>query len=156
MGDLQRWLLFVHLLAAFGFFLAHGASAAVVFRLHRERDPARVRALLELSQLANLPAMILGVILVAAGAWAGIELGAWTSGRLWLWTSVVVLVIIVVAMYALISRHYYPLRERLSAEPPLGAAELAAALADPQPRLGAAIGLVGMVVLVWLMVFRPF
>jgi hypothetical protein len=33
----------------FGFLLAHGSSAVVAFRLRREREPARVAALLDLS-----------------------------------------------------------------------------------------------------------
>ena len=94
MADGHRWIVFIHVLAGFGFFLAHGASAAVVFRLRREDDPVRIRALLHLSQLSTMPAGIIGLVLILAGVWAGIDLGEWTSGRLWLWTSLLVLVLV--------------------------------------------------------------
>ncbi len=44
-----RWIVFVHVGAALVFMLAHGASASVAFRLRRERDVARLSALLDLS-----------------------------------------------------------------------------------------------------------
>ena len=46
---LVRWLVFVHILAAITFFLAHGTSAAMAFQVRRESDFNRIRALLDLS-----------------------------------------------------------------------------------------------------------
>lgn len=46
---LIRWLIFLHVLSAITFFLAHGASAAMAFRVRKETDFARIRALLDLS-----------------------------------------------------------------------------------------------------------
>ena len=49
----------------------------------------------------TLPAAYIALlVLIVAGAWAGIEIGAFTSGQMWLWAAVVVLVVIFVAMYA--------------------------------------------------------
>ena len=42
---LIRWLIFLHVLSAITFFLAHGASAAMAFRVRKETDFARIRAL---------------------------------------------------------------------------------------------------------------
>ena len=47
--DLYPWIVFLHVAGVFLFFMAHGTSMAVGFRLRQERDPARVRALLDLS-----------------------------------------------------------------------------------------------------------
>jgi hypothetical protein len=155
-ADFYRWLIFAHVLAAFAFVLAHGASAAVVFRLRRERDPDRVRSLLELSRLSTTPANIALMVLLIAGIWAGIDHAIFTSGRLWIWAAVIVLLIVIGAMGALISRHYYPLRARFEHGPPLTEQELDGVLGSSQPFWGAVIGLVGLVVLLWLMMFRPF
>ena len=40
------WIVFIHVLGVLVFFIAHGTSMVVGFRLKGERDPARVRALL--------------------------------------------------------------------------------------------------------------
>ena len=41
---LIRWLIFLHVLGALTFFLAHGASAAMAFKIRKERDFARIGA----------------------------------------------------------------------------------------------------------------
>ena len=46
---MHRWWVFLHIAGAFGFLMAHGVSAYVTLRLPKERDPARVSQLLELS-----------------------------------------------------------------------------------------------------------
>ncbi len=40
---------FLHVLGVFAFLMAHGASASMLFRLRRERDPEKIRTLLDLS-----------------------------------------------------------------------------------------------------------
>jgi hypothetical protein len=44
---LHRIFLFAHVLSAFLYLLAHGASAAVAYRVRRETSAERVRALLD-------------------------------------------------------------------------------------------------------------
>ena len=70
------WIALVHVIGGFGFFLAHGASAAVAFRLRKERDLERVRALLDLSSSTISALYISLLVLLAAGIWAGF-LGRW-------------------------------------------------------------------------------
>ena len=55
--DLYPWIVFLHVVGVLLFFIAHWTSMAVVFRLKRERDPARVRALLELTDRKSLLAL---------------------------------------------------------------------------------------------------
>ena len=43
------WVVFIHVAAAFLFVMGHGASMWVSDQIRRERDPTRIRALLELS-----------------------------------------------------------------------------------------------------------
>ena len=47
--DLYPWVVFVHVAAAFLFVMGHGASMWTSDQIRRERDPVRIRALLELS-----------------------------------------------------------------------------------------------------------
>jgi hypothetical protein len=46
---MYNWLVFLHVVSALGFMMAHGVSVSVAFALRRERHSERVRALLELS-----------------------------------------------------------------------------------------------------------
>ncbi len=46
---LIRWLVFLHVLSAITFFLAHGTSATMAFQVRKETDFPRIRAMLDLS-----------------------------------------------------------------------------------------------------------
>lgn len=109
---MHLWIVYAHILGALSFMLAHGASAAVIVALCSERDPVKVRVLVNLSQLTVGPAYIALLVLIVAGAWAGIEIQAFTSGRYWLWGAVVVLVIVLGAMYSTMSPSFGRLRRR--------------------------------------------
>jgi hypothetical protein len=47
------WVVFLHVLSALAFMLAHGSAAAVMFQVRAEREPARIHALLDLSQAVS-------------------------------------------------------------------------------------------------------
>lgn len=75
---MYRWVVFLHILGALVLFMAHGASAVMAFRLRREQNLDRMRALLELSAAA-LPVMWIGLLtLLVAGIVAG-SMGGWWS-----------------------------------------------------------------------------
>jgi hypothetical protein len=167
-GDLRSWVIFVHVLAVLGFVLFHGASAVVSFKLRGETEISRIRALLDLSS-ASVGAMYGSFVLfLLAGIAAGFMGGWWTSGRLWIWASVVLLVGIVVAMYAGPTRYYAAVRNAvgqmtpqqekkgLPAPAPLAPADLARLLASPMPIVTAVVGFVGLGLILWLMLFKPF
>lgn len=157
-------MVFLHVLGAFVFVLAHGASMLVAFRLRAEREPARVAALLELSSL-GINVMYVGLsLLLLAGVVAGFMGNHW--GRAWIWLAIGILVAVSVAMYALGTTFYARLRvaagakvpEQLAAryDPPPTAADLERMLASNRPLILAAIGGIGLVLIVWLMVAKPF
>lgn len=154
---MHEWIVFAHILGALLFMLAHGASAAVVFRLRSERDPNAVRVLLGLSR-TTIPVTYLGlVLLIGAGLWAAMT-GRWLSaGDLWLWVSIVLLVVILAAMYGFLTPAFGRLRQLVGdGSSPVDQAELDAALAASGPMTGAGIGLLGTIVILWLMVLKPF
>lgn len=166
--NLYPWVVFIHAASILLFFIAHGVSMAVGFRLKRERDPARVRMLLDLSSwslgIAPSIAFIVGVV---AGIAAGI-MGGW-FGQAWIWISLVLLVVISGAMTPLVAKRLNAIRTAagtqaiipFSRKPP-------AAPPDPDPReldrlltawnpaLSAIMGFGGFLVILWLMFFKPF
>lgn len=153
---MYQWLVFVHLLGLVIFALCHGVSLFVAFRVRRIADPAVAAGYLQLSQSAN-QAMYLGLLLLAIGG-----IGAASTGNLWgqpwILASIVVLVVVIVLMYAVGAAYYYRLRDALAGKdgaPPLTGAELTQRLSTRRPEALAAIGGVGLVVLIWLMVLKP-
>ena len=133
------WVVFVHVAAAFLFVMGHGASMWTSDQIRRERDPARIRALLELSSRSL--GLVYGSLLtlLIAGIAAGVMGGCFGQG--WIWAAIVVLVTIIVLMYALASRYYGQVREAVgmrgyqtpkdAPDPtPVSAEELAVLLVD--------------------------
>jgi hypothetical protein len=165
---MYRWLIFTHILAIFGFLLAHGAAAAVSFKLRGEREIERVRALLELSRGVTTVASVSMLVLLAAGITAGF-MGNWW-GQYWIWTSLSLFLLIGIAMMVLASRPFNRVRQLVQfgkpssrakpeLQPSSGAAmdqQLAAMLAATHPVLLTAIGFGGFALILWLMMFKPF
>jgi hypothetical protein len=155
------WLVFVHILAGFGFVLAHGVSAFAAFRVRAERDPRHLAVLLDLSGRSVLASYVSLLVLIVAGIAAGI-IGRW-FGQVWIWAAIVVMVAVSAAMLAYAAPYYTRLRlalglpahGRQTTAEPLSAAELAALLDSRRPEGVAAVGGVGLVLLIWLMYFKP-
>jgi MFS family permease len=163
--DLYPWVVFVHVAAAFLFVLGHGASMWVSDQIKRERDPVRIRALLELSSRSL--GLVYGslIALLIAGIAAGI-MGNW-FGQGWIWAAIIVLVVIIALMYGLASRYYGQVREAVglrgyqtpkdAPDPtPVSAEELALLLDSRRPDAIALVGVGGLLILLWLMMFKPF
>jgi MFS family permease len=163
----RPWLVLAHVLGAFAFLAIHGVSMGVWWRLRTERDRARITSYLELSASMIGPMSLAGLLLIVTGILAGIAGGWWFNGQWWLWLSIGLLVVIVGAMTPLVA---IPLNEvrRAAGLPsaadrkaglvpdPVDDATLDRLLRNPKPRLGAAIGIIGIVLITWLMEFKPF
>jgi hypothetical protein len=163
--DWYPWIVLVHVLGAFGFAIGHGVSVHTSFKLRGERDRARVEALLDLSQMSLWLLYGSLLVLLAAGIAAGF-VGEWW-GRLWIWTSIAVLAVIIAVMYAVASPYYMGLRKALGRpghEPkegdppvePMTPEQLAVQLQSPRPLWLAAVGGIGLVAIIALMMLKPF
>ncbi len=159
------WIVFVHVAAAFLFFMGHGASMWVSDQVRRERDPVRIRALLELSSASLGLVYSSLVVLLVAGIAAGLMGGHFSRG--WIWAAIVVLIALIVLMYALASRYYGRVREAVgirsyftpkdAPDPtPASPEQLAALLDTRRPDVIGLVGFVGLLILLWLMYFKPF
>ncbi|TLN05669.1 hypothetical protein FDZ74_13420, partial [bacterium] len=106
---MNSWLVFLHVLAVFGFLMAHGVSVAVALTLRKERRVERIRALLALSggAVGILDASIL--ILLLTGVVNGF-IGHWW-GRLWIWLSLGLLIFISVYMSTSATNFYHQVRK---------------------------------------------
>jgi hypothetical protein len=151
------WLVALHLLGLVVFLACHGVSMFVAFRIRGEADRNVIAALLGLSSRGNqvmyLGLLLLGIGGLGAAANAGLLLAPWVIG------SYVVIVVTIVAMWAMGAGFYYPLREGLEGTaktPRLEDAELRDLLASSRrPEALAAVGLTALVLLIWLMTIKP-
>jgi hypothetical protein len=159
------WIVFLHVVAAFVFAAGHGVSMLAAFQVRREQDRARMAALLDMSALSLAAAVIALLVLLATGILAGIVLQSF--GRAWIWVSLVLLVVIGGLMSPLGIGYFNGIRAALGqrtrdlkeADPdpvPAADAELAAILASRRPEQLLLIGGGGFILILWLMMFRPF
>lgn len=159
------WLVYLHVIAVFGFLMAHGVSIAVALTLRREREPRRISTLLALSgsSIGLMDASIL--ILLITGIITGF-IGHWW-GRGWIWTSLALLLAIAIYMSVSVVRFYHQVRKAIGepyminykpqpAVPPASSAELDALLNTTFPVILSVVGLGGLAVITWLMLFKPF
>jgi hypothetical protein len=165
MFSLYLWLKFIHVLAGFTFIMAHGTSIVLSFRLKREKELTRMQAMLDLSgnmwvvmALSLLALLIVGIITGFIGNW-------WTRG--WIWVSLILSLGITIWMFVIGQGTYHPIRKALgmpytsrgqemSPEEPLPEAERNALIARTNPWSMLVIGYGGFMIVLWLMIFKPF
>ncbi|MEX0626285.1 MAG: hypothetical protein WD402_07060 [Chloroflexota bacterium] len=162
--DWQPWLVFSHILGAFVFVLAHGVNMFVALRVRSEADPTRVTALLDLSKLAVAIAAIAVIFLLATGIAAGFVGDYW--GQRWIWVSLAILVLLWGYMSFRGTMYHDAMRHAVGSiglydkkgtePPPADPAALAALLASPRAIELATVGGIGLVAILYLMVFKPF
>jgi hypothetical protein len=159
------WIVLLHVGGAFLFVIAHGASIWTVNVIRRESQPSRIAALADLSGSSLTVAYIGLLMLLVGGIWAGIYASFFGSG--WIWAALGVFIVVAVAMYAIATPFFKRLRIALGqrtmgtpkdAPDPVPAADaeiLAVASAAPAVALDV-IGFGGLLVILWLMVLKPF
>ena len=160
---MYAYIVLIHVVGAFVFALAHGVSVAVGLRLRGVRSREQVAALLELSGMAIGGLYVGLLLLLVGGVWAGFAGDHW--GRLWIWAAIGVLVIVTVAMYAIATPFYGRMRAAAGVlTDPKQTARYGELAPDELDRMGASsrpiwlavIGGIGLLVILWLMVVKPF
>ena len=159
------WIVFVHIFGVFVFLIAHGVSSGVGFRLAKERNRERVAALLEFSG-SSYRVMFLGFWWILITGFVLGYAGDWWTMR-WFWAAIVALIVLAGLMTPLAAIPYNrvraivglraPLRRKPLPAPPSNTdADLTAALDRISPIPAAAVGMIGIAFLLWLMMFKPF
>lgn len=159
------WIRFLHVAGVFAFVAGHGVSMFVAFQLRKERDRARLGALVDLSGWSLGVAGIGLLVLFLSGILAGIVLGSF--GKWWIWISFAFLVVVAGAMTPVGGKYFMGIRVALGqrtrglkpADPdpvPASDTELEALLVSRSPETLLLLGGGGFLVILWLMMFRPF
>ena len=166
MFTLIPWLRYLHILSAIAFFLGHGTSVAMAFQIRKEKDFARIRAMLDLSA-STIIMMGIGLLLMGlTGLTMPFILKIWNKG--WVWTSIILMVLVVVEMGLMNEKRYKILRKlvglsymqgnkQLPAEPPASQEEVETHIKNKlRVEELVVVGLVIPAIVLWLMIFKPF
>lgn len=153
-----RWIRFLHIAAAIGFVGIHGASIVVLYAIRGERDRARIDNLLDFSTRTVIPMYVSLAAVVGTGFWMGIEVTRYFR-QPWYWWSLVLLVVTGLLMWFIAK----PFAERIRAAcdirpsgvPRVSDEELGEILGSSRTHVVMAIGVVGLGLILYLMVFRP-
>jgi len=162
---LVPWLIFLHTLSAITFFLAHGTSMAMAFQIRKETDFARIRALLDLSESTLITAFIAFLVMGLSGLIMPFLLKLWGKG--WIWVSIILIFAVFLQMVFMNEKRYKILRKLvglpyrqgnkiLDAEAPATPAEVQAHIQKMNPNELVIVGYVIPMIVLWLMVFKPF
>ncbi|HVN53455.1 MAG TPA: hypothetical protein VMT46_03920 [Anaerolineaceae bacterium] len=164
--EIYRWVILLHVLFAFGFFLSHGASALAMFKLRNERSHERICAIIELCKMGEPPMIIsfLGILITGiAGGFIG---GWWRHG--WIWAALILLI----AIDLLMGRYGRVYIEQIAnalgmvdaratkkgviPAQPASPEALATIVNAGRPGLMASVGLGGLAAIILLMTIKPF
>jgi hypothetical protein len=160
-----RWLVFIHILSALTFFLAHGTSVAMAFQLRKETDTERIKAMLDLSATTIIFMFIAFLVLGISGLILPFLFQFWNTG--WVWLSIVLMLIVFFWMVFMNERNYKKLRKLVGlpymvgnkehpAEPPASQDEIQAHIQSISLTQLVLIGFVIPAFVAWMMTFKPF
>lgn len=160
-----KWILFLHVLSALTFFLAHGGSAATVFRIRKETDLVRIRAMLDLSAATFMAMAVSFLIMGVSGLALPFMVKLWDKA--WVWLSIILMLFVVVWMGLFNEKGFKELRRLVGlpymrgknehpAEAPASAEEVAMHLKKINIHMLVIVGYVIPAIVLWLMVFKPF
>ena len=162
---LIQWLVFLHVLAALTFFLAHGASAAMSLRVRKETDVVRIRAMLDLSE-STIELMFVSFLAMGlTGLVLPFLMRLWDKA--WVWMSIILMIFVFTWMVWMNERQYKILRKLVGlpyrqgsteypAEPPVSTEEITVQLKKMNVTGLIVVGYLIPALVLWLMIFKPF
>ena len=142
---MYQWILFIHIASVLGLLLVHPVTVA--FHLKDERDDTRIRELLEVSEAASSLRWIFFWLTLLSGLVLGV-MGSWW-GSAWIWTAIVIFVLIGVVM----NRYGGRMIDRIADT--RDDAEMERLLSGFRPSILAVTGTGGLLLILYLMLFKP-
>ncbi|MEX1156772.1 MAG: hypothetical protein WED12_06345 [Chloroflexota bacterium] len=159
---MKEWVVFLHVASVLAFMLAHGVHISAMWAMRAEPDPERMLTFFNIVPTVRSLRALLGAV-IATGVAAGFLAESWD--QLWIWASLLLLAGISVVMW-LFGGTYYGLMQQAaeaavaarSAEPPDPAPQAAYdAVRGSWHTVGvSAVGVAGLALILWLMMFKPF
>jgi cytochrome bd-type quinol oxidase subunit 2 len=153
-----QWWLFLHIAGVLAFVGAHGVSLVVLYRVRGERDRRRIAELIAFSGTTTRPMYIALGVLTIGGVGAGLTLHLFSAW--WLWIAIVILLVTIGLMTALAKPYFRKITAacevRPSGVPRVSDEELEQLLSSGEAHVITAIGGIGLLAILYLMLFKPF
>ncbi|MFQ5943648.1 MAG: hypothetical protein ACE5JF_08860 [Anaerolineales bacterium] len=160
-------ILYLHVASSLGFFLFHGATASVSYGLKREQGRKSVQMLLKMRESSGVAGGISMTVMFISGIVLSFMGRFWSET--WVWISIVIFVVILLVMggygrnnfdrvsYLFDPETYKTPRDKKGEAPiPASDEELAAEQAKGRPIMLTVTGMGALVLILWLMMFKPF
>jgi uncharacterized membrane protein len=154
----EYWTL-AHILAVVAFLGCHGASMFALFRIRSlSTDRAKIADTIAFSGATSRPMYVALLAVVVAGFGSAVT-GTWGLNDTWIWAALVVLVITTGLMTAIAKPYFKKVSAacelRPSGVPRVSDEELRELVRSAASSLIMLIGVGGLTLIVWLMVFKP-
>jgi hypothetical protein len=146
-------VVFLHVLSVFIFMFLHGVSAIALFVIGRQNNPEHVHALLALRGAVSPMVAVFSILILVTGVIAASMGDWWQMG--WPGVSLALFIAIAVLM-TLFGRRYFDRISRAFNPNAAEAVDLPSLLGRPPAVLLSAVGIIGVGVILWLMLFKPF
>ncbi|HEY7623713.1 MAG TPA: hypothetical protein VIA63_01665 [Candidatus Limnocylindria bacterium] len=143
---MYRWIVFLHIASVMGLLLVHPVTVA--FHLKQERDDVRIRELLEVSEAASALRWVFFGLTIVTGLVLGFLGSWWASG--WIWLALVVFIAIGVVMNRYGGRTIDVIADTRDDR------EMERLLTRFRPWILAVSGTGGLLIVLYLMLFKPF
>ena len=142
---MYQWIVFIHIASVMGLLLVHPVTVA--FHLKEERNDTRIRELLEVSEAASMLRWTFFAATIASGVLLGI-MGSWW-GTAWIWVALALFVAIGLVMNLYGGRTIDRIADTRDD------AEMERLLAKFRPGILAITGTGGLLLILYLMLFKP-
>ncbi len=156
----RQWWLLLHLAGVLVFVGAHGVSMFVLYRIRGERDRQRIADLIAFSGTSTRAMYIGLLILVIGGVGDALAFHLFSFSQGWLLLSIAILLITMGLMYGLAAPYFRRITAacevRPSGVPRVSDEELEDLLRSGEAHVIAAVGVVGLLSILYLMLFKPF
>ena len=152
-----NWWKFIHLVGVVAFMAAHGTSMAATVMVRRMRDPQRISGVLQLSATTVLAFYVSTLVLLVGGIGAGVQ-GRWFEQG-WIWLSVGLFVAIGILMFPMARGYFRRIRtviELMESGTAVTQEDFVRVLNSGNPMVTVATGSVVILLIVYLMVLKPF
>lgn len=151
------WWKFIHLVGVVGFMAAHGTSMAATVLIRRLREPQQVSGVLQLSAATVSGFYVSTIVLLVGGFGAGIR-GNWLDQG-WIWVSLGLLVGMWILMFPMARGHFRRIRmvlELMETGTTVSQDDFARVVNSGNPVLTTGSGVVALLLILYLMVLKPF
>jgi len=158
---MYQWIVFLHVTAIFVFLVQHAVEIFVTFRLRQQQEPEGVFATYAFMLNNNTRNLrITYSLIILTGGIAGFMAPWWKQG--WMWTALGMMIVIWIVM-GRIGPIYLTAVDTITNQAMQDKADLSALdkfrsdlKARREPEVMAVTSVIGLLIILWLMMFKPF